>query len=140
MEKTPSPFSSLPSGLISLSLSGTRMGPPFTSPLSPLRFLSPRLVEPSRCLYLAFSPGVGWIFSRLAFLHSPYPETKVPEPAQAREAFGGPAAPASWVPSVLRFVSCLVPFLRTSMHRIAREYASPKVASFAKIAHDRLRS
>jgi len=39
------------------------MGPAFTSPLKPLCFPSPCLVDPSRCLYFAFSLSVGWVFS-----------------------------------------------------------------------------
>lgn len=109
MEKTPSPFSPLPSRQVSLcpSHEWVLRSPPLSiHSVSP----SPHFVDPSRCLYLAFSFSVGWILSRLVFLHSPYPEPKVPEPAQTRKAFGGPAAPASWVPSVLRFVSFLLSF------------------------------
>lgn len=125
-----------PSQSSTLSLSRTRMGPPFTSPLDSFCSLSPRFVDPSRCLYLAFSPGVGWVLSRLAFLHSPYSEPKVPEPAQAREAFGGPAAPASWVPSVLCFVSFRFStrFLSVRVH--APHYARIRVAESGEFRED----
>jgi len=43
-------------------------------------------------------------FYRLAFLHSPYPELKVPEPAQARKAFGGPATPVGSRPCFASFL------------------------------------
>jgi len=128
MEKTPSPFSPLPRRWVSLCLAHEWV-PPFTSPLNPLCFLSPRLVDPSLCLYLAFSFSVGWFFSRLAFLYSPYPETKVPEPAQARRHSGGPQhQPVGSRPYVasLRFVS----FRFVSFRFVSFRFVSFRFVSF----------
>lgn len=100
-------FLSLPPRLsLSLSLSTTRVvGPPFTSPLNQLG--SPSFAARIPLSILLSRPPSTLVRSFLGLLF--YPPPTLPTRAtrylnpQAREAFGGPAAPASWVSTALRF-------------------------------------
>lgn len=138
MEKTPSPFSPLLSRRVSLcpAHEWVLRSPPLSirSVSLPLASLIPRsvFISPSH------SASVG------SFLDSPFYilptlRPRYLNPRRPARHSGGPqhqpvgsrpcVASLRFVP--FRFVSSLILFLCTSMHRIARGYASPKLASFA---------